>query len=134
MPLQYAALPKRGAAFVIDLIPAAPLLPFITTHPALLPLAAALAGAALEASPWQASLGKRLLRIRCMEAEGRRLTPPRALARNALRFLPFGLLAYDGSIPAVLLIATVLGIAFHPRCRPWHDLLAGTSVIDPPRP
>lgn len=134
MSLQYAALPKRGAAFLIDCLPAVPLVPLITSYPVALPLAAALVSGVLEASPWQASLGKHLLRIRSMEAEGRRLTPQRALARNLLRFTPFILLPYGGTVAAGLLIAAILGITFHPRCRAWHDLVARTSVIEPPRP
>lgn len=43
----------------------------------------------LEASRWQASPGKMLMKLRVMRPDSRPLTLPRSLGRNALKFLPW---------------------------------------------
>lgn len=131
MPLQYAALHYRGAAFLVDALPV--LFTFWLPVPLyVIGMGWALVYAAFESSTWQATWGKRLFRIRVMEAEGRKLTFPRAFLRSALKMTPFAIAPFGGMQAALLLIAAVLGITIHPRCRAWYDLAARTSVIKPP--
>jgi uncharacterized RDD family membrane protein YckC len=127
MPLVYAALPQRGAAFLID---AACLAPLFWAPWQAWPVAATLWFAGFEASPWQATPGKRLLGLRVMEATGRRTGPARAWMRAMLKMGP-ALLPAPYAAP--FYAAAVAGILFHRRRRAWYDLLAGTSVIRPPR-
>jgi uncharacterized RDD family membrane protein YckC len=44
-----------------------------------------------ESSGWQASVGKRILRLRVTSASGERLSPGRSLLRNAVKFIPWEL-------------------------------------------
>ena len=131
MPLQYAALHYRGAAFLIDALPI--LLTFWLPLPLyMIGLGWTIVYATFESSPWQATWGKRLFGLRVMEAEGRKLTFPRAFVRSALKLLPFMIFPFGGTQAALLIIATVLGITLHQRCRAWYDLLACTSVFKLP--
>jgi len=78
--------------------------------------------AGMEASPWQATLGKRLLGIHVVDLEGRRIGPLRALSR----FLAAGLSWF------VLNLGHALA-AWTPDKRALHDYIAGTRVdnVDP---
>ena len=46
-------------------------------------------GTALESSPWQATLGKRWMRLRVYDAQGGRLAPLQAAGRNLTKEGPF---------------------------------------------
>lgn len=71
--------------------------------------------AAMESSPWQATLGKRMLGLRVTDALGRRISFWRALGRNVLLLFLSYLMA--------------LSIPFSQRGRAIHDILANTLVI-----
>jgi uncharacterized RDD family membrane protein YckC len=114
----------------------------------LLTLPVVLYFALCEASRWQATLGKRALRLAVVDARGGRLTPRRALLREAVRFLPWelshallfqvALSTNRGSISIlvtagfvavyglVLLYLVTLFIGSH---RTIYDRLAGSIVI-----
>ena len=73
---------------------------------------------AMEASPLQGTLGKRLAGIRVVGPDGGRLTLGRAISRNLaklLSYLPLGL--------------GFLWVAFSKHKHAWHDTLAKTDVI-----
>ncbi|HPT29043.1 MAG TPA: RDD family protein [Bryobacteraceae bacterium] len=133
MPLEYAALPRRGAAFFLD---ALLLTPAVLLARESVPLAAAavvLWWAAFEASPWQASPGKRLLGLRTMEASGLRVGFGRALWRSVVKALPLlGLAAWPWAAAALAAIS-LLSILAGRRRRAVHDLAASTAVIFPPK-
>lgn len=132
MPLEYAALPKRGAAFLIDALLLAPAALIASQSAPLAGAAAALWWAAFEASPWQASPGKRALGMRTIQAEGRRVGFGRALARSALKALPLAFIPISPwAAAAVGLVAAAL-VLIDRRRRSYPDLLAGTAVIVPP--
>lgn len=72
----------------------------------------------LEASAWQASIGKRLMSIRVVDLNGQRVTLARSAARNLLKFvsvLTFG-------------IGFII-IAFTRREQGLHDILARALVV-----
>lgn len=130
MPLQYAALPKRGAAFFID---ALTLLPLAFTPWPWHAVGAAVWFAAFEASPWQATPGKHLLRCKSMESQGRKVTLIRATARSVMKSVPIALLQpypYAAALVATLSVATIL---IDRRRRALHDLVCGTAVIKLPK-
>jgi uncharacterized RDD family membrane protein YckC len=72
---------------------------------------------ASEASPWQASPGKRLLGLRVTDVDGRRCGP----GRTTLRF-------FAGVLSWALLNLGHAMAAFTPGKRALHDLIAGTRV------
>lgn len=72
----------------------------------------------LESSPWQASVGKRILGIVVTDLNGKKLSWGRAATRELCKFL--------SSFP---LGAGFLKIGFSPEKRALHDSLAGTIVI-----
>lgn len=144
MPLAYAGFWRRVAAFVLDLTVmwalfavtmsvlghADPISKYVATAPAALYLIV------MEASRGQASLGKRLVGIRVMEANGRRVTPARAAVRTVLQLAPW--LALISGVPWLITLAVVpyvvavAGILLGKRHRSWYDRLSGTAVIRPP--
>jgi uncharacterized RDD family membrane protein YckC len=73
----------------------------------------------LEASPWQATAGKRLLGLRVVDEQGRRLTFGRSLGRNAFKIISYA-----------ALYAGFLWAAFTRRKQAWHDLVARTYVVE----
>lgn len=88
----------------------------------------------LESSPWQASLGKRLCRLRLASASGRRITLVRALARHlanlgmilgAVMMSPLLLLAVLGANAAMITVT--------PRGQALHDLVTGMRLVRVPR-
>jgi uncharacterized RDD family membrane protein YckC len=105
--------------------------------------------ALLESSTWQATLGKRVLGIVIVGPAGRRLTVGRALAREAVRFLPWELshaiiwrLALSpakNSFPAwagvgfalvyLIVFAYLVTLVFGSQHRTLYDRLAGTWVL-----
>ncbi len=130
MPLKYAAPWKRGAAFLVD---AAMVLPVAGLSPLAAVGVLALTGTLFEASPWQATPGKRWLGLRVIEAEGRRMTWRRAAVRHLARAVPLALLAagepVSAAVAAGLCVVPVLSGAR--RSTLW-DRLAGANVIAPP--
>lgn len=130
MPLKYAAPWKRGAAFLVD---AAMVLPVAALSPLSAVGLLALTGTLFEASPWQATPGKRWLGLRVMEAEGRRMTWRRAAVRHVARAVPLALLAggepVSAAVAAVFCVVPVLTGAR--RSTLW-DRLAFANVIAPP--
>jgi uncharacterized RDD family membrane protein YckC len=104
-----------------------------------------------EASPWQATPGKRALRLRVVtEAGGRRVPPGRALLRAAVKLAPWELahtalwhtpgwparpeptaLTVVGSGAALLLAAWYVLCLFVGARRPPYDRAAGTRVVGP---
>ena len=129
MPLEYAALPKRGAAFLIDALTLAPLAMLGRESLPVAALCAAGFWAACEASPWQASAGKRIARLRTIRADGGRVTWGRAVWRSAVKGLPLLLWAWWPWAAAAAAVLTLIGMVFDRRRRSLPDLLAGTAVI-----
>lgn len=103
-----------------------------------------------ESSRAQASLGKRLLGLRVVDGGGRRIRPARALARTALKLLPWELthrsilvpnpLTLPGSEMApvqlagliaanALIVLYVAALFALGGARALHDLPAGTRVV-----
>ena len=72
----------------------------------------------LESSRWQATIGKRICRLRVTRLDGQRITPLRALARYFGKFLS-----------ALILCIGFLMIAWTRRKQGLHDLLADTLVV-----
>ncbi|HEY0604078.1 MAG TPA: RDD family protein [Herpetosiphonaceae bacterium] len=97
-----------------------------------------------ERSAWQASLGKRLVGLRVVDAiSGRRITFGQALLRTVIKLLPWELAHLSVTIfssnptemPIGVLVACLLfvgsGVAvlLMPRNRGVHDLVARTAVV-----
>jgi uncharacterized RDD family membrane protein YckC len=72
----------------------------------------------MTASRLQATLGKLALGLRVVDRDGRRLTVARALGRWLAKI-----------VSALLLCIGYLMVAFTPRKRGLHDMLAGTLVL-----
>lgn len=91
-------------------------------------------GAALESSPWQATLGKRFMRLRVYDAQGGRLTPLQAAARNLTKdgpFLVFGFVPGGNLLSTVLLGAHLFVLHHSPVYQAIHDRIAHTWVAAP---
>ncbi len=129
MPLEYAALPRRGAAFLIDALVLTPAVLLARESAPLAVAAVMLWWTAFEASPWQASPGKRFLRMKTIQADGRPVGFARALGRSALKALPWLLLPLWPWVSGALAAVAVLGMPVDRRRRTYADLLAGTAVI-----
>ena len=71
-----------------------------------------------ESSERQATPGKMLLGIKVIDLEGNRLTPGRALGRNAAKILS-----------AIIFFIGYIMAAFTARNQALHDLIANTLVI-----
>ena len=74
--------------------------------------------ALLESSPWQATVGKRVCRLRVTRLDGRRISLPRALGRYLGKF-----------VSAFILGIGFLMVAWTPRKQGLHDLMADTLVM-----
>lgn len=104
-----------------------------------------------ESSRASATPGKRLLRMRVeCNRTGTRIGFPRALARTIVKLLPWEAAHLANNLPepmwyaedpafrigfavsGVLLVIYVLTVAFAPRRRGPHDMLAGTVVVMTP--
>jgi len=101
--------------------------------------------AIVEASPSQATPGKRRLSLAVVDRDGARLTRGRSLARSAIKFAPwqmahtavFQLLAGNTAVgygvlavvAQVLVVASIVTMAIDARHRSFHDLIAGTQVV-----
>lgn len=75
-------------------------------------------GTFMECSPWQATVGKHLLRLKVVRTDGKRLSPWHSAWRNLLRatvFLSVG-------------ISYLVGL-IHPQRATFHDLMSSTRVI-----
>jgi uncharacterized RDD family membrane protein YckC len=91
-------------------------------------------GTALESSPWQATLGKRWMRLRVYDALGGRLTPLQAAGRNLIKdgpFLVFGFIPGGNLLSLILLGAHVLALHRSPVYQAIHDRIAHTWVAAP---
>ena len=77
--------------------------------------------AVAESSPWQGTLGKRLLGIQVVDAQGARMTLSKSVVRNAAKVLSY--------VPCSL---GFLWALCNKRRQAWHDLLAKTQVVDRP--
>jgi len=105
----------------------------------------AVTSALLEASPRQATPGKRRLGLTVVDVEGNRLTRTRSLARSAVKFAPwqmahtavFQLFAESTAtgyivLPIaaqILVVVSIATIALDSQHRALHDLIAGTQVV-----
>ena len=76
----------------------------------------------MEASSWQATIGKRLLRIYVADETLQRITLGRAAARWACMFV-------FGSILGLGSIASLFTVAFGEQRKALHDMAAGTLVV-----
>ena len=74
--------------------------------------------AAFEASPWQATPGKKILRIRVTDLDGDRLTFVRAAGRNAGKI-----------VSGVILLIGYIMAAFTEQKQALHDIMAGCLVV-----
>ena len=74
--------------------------------------------ALLESSPWQASLGKRMLGLKVTDLEGKRISFGRASARY-----------FCTLISGFILMAGFIMIAFTQKKQALHDVLTGCLVI-----
>jgi hypothetical protein len=74
--------------------------------------------AAFESSRWQATPGKRLLGLRVVDLDGRRLGAARVVARQCLKL-----------VDVATSMVTFVIAAVTPRRQALHDILAGTLVI-----
>jgi uncharacterized RDD family membrane protein YckC len=74
--------------------------------------------AIMEASPWQATLGKRLFNIRVTNLDGERITFLRATGRFFAKY-----------ISALICLIGYFMAAFTERRQGLHDMLAGTLVL-----
>lgn len=99
-----------------------------------------------ESSRWQATPGKRRLGLVVVDAGGSRISRSRALARSAVKFLPwqmghtavFHLAAGSAAVGWILLsmgaqlivAVSVVTMAVRPDHRAIHDLVARTHVVD----
>jgi uncharacterized RDD family membrane protein YckC len=88
----------------------------------------------LEASPWRASLGKRLCGLRLAVAPGRRITLVRALARHVANL---GMILCAVMVSPLLLLgllaANAVMITVTPRGQALHDLATGVRLVRVPR-
>ena len=71
-----------------------------------------------EASAWQGTPGKRLLKLKVEEYEGGRVSVVRSLARNLAK-----------TVSGLLFPVTILHFLFSPQHRALHDILSGTCVL-----
>jgi uncharacterized RDD family membrane protein YckC len=88
-------------------------------------------GTALEASPWQATLGKRFMGLRVYNSQGGRPTFLQAGGRNLLKDGPFLLLAFIpdlGFLSLIWLGAHVVVLHRSPVYQAIHDRAAHTWV------
>ena len=101
--------------------------------------------ALLEASPRQATPGKRRLGLVVVDVEGRRLNRTPSLARSAVKFVPWQMAhtaviqLFAGSTATgyivlsiaaqTLVVASIATMALDSQHRALHDLIAGTQVV-----
>jgi uncharacterized RDD family membrane protein YckC len=91
-------------------------------------------GAAFESSPWQATLGKRLMGLRVYTAEGNRLTPFQAAARNLTKegpFVVFAFIPFGRLLGVVWLCTHLVVVNSSPVYQAIHDRIARTLVAAP---
>lgn len=91
-------------------------------------------GTALESSAWQATLGKRWMRLRVYDAQGGRLTPLQAAGRNLIKDGPFFVFQFfpGGSFLSMIWLgAHLLVLHRSPVYQAIHDRIAHTWVAAP---
>lgn len=102
--------------------------------------------AVMEASPRQSTPGKRRFGLIVVGTDGKRVTANRSLARSAVKFAPWQMahtavfqLVMGSTAPGylvlsiaaqVLVVASIITLALDRRHRSFHDLIAGTRVVD----
>jgi len=105
----------------------------------------AVTSALLEASPRQATPGKRRLGLTVVDVEGNRLTRTRSIARSAVKFVPWQMAhtavfqLFAGSTATgyivlsiaaqILVVVSIATMALDSQHRALHDLIAGTQVV-----
>ena len=72
----------------------------------------------MEASPYQATFGKKLLGMKVVDNEGNRLSLARSFARNITKILSI--------LPVCI---GFLWIVFSKKKQGWHDMLSGSYVV-----
>ena len=75
--------------------------------------------AIMEASSWQGTLGKHVMKIKVVDENGNRLSPMLSLRRNTMKILSF-----------IVLSAGFIWILFDPKRQGWHDKIAKTFVVN----
>lgn len=91
-------------------------------------------GALLESSPWQATVGKRMLNLRVFDSQGKRLNLMQAAIRNIVRDGPFILFALmpGTQILSMLWLAANAFVMYRSAAyQAIHDQAAGSSVVAP---
>jgi uncharacterized RDD family membrane protein YckC len=91
-------------------------------------------GTVLEASRWQATLGKRLMGLRVYNSEAGRPAPLQAAARNLVKDSPFlvlGLMPGGGFLSLIWLGAHLVVLHRSPVYQAIHDRAAQTWVAAP---
>lgn len=114
---------------------------FILTLPVLLYFAL------FESSSWQGTWGKRRQHLKVIQTNGERLTRPRALGRNLLKFIPWELahaciwqISFSEQEPSlvitagfilvwILVGANIVSLWISPRNQTLYDWIAGTYVV-----
>lgn len=86
---------------------------------------------ALESSAWQATLGKRALKIVVADLQGRRISPIIATIRSWPVWLPTALYALEtlSFILAIVGLAACIAVAFTRRKQGLHDMMARCLVL-----
>jgi uncharacterized RDD family membrane protein YckC len=91
-------------------------------------------GSVLEASPWQATLGKRWMRLRVCNREGGRLTLLQSTGRNVTKdgpFLLFQFLPGGTILTLILFVGHIVVIQTSSTYQAIHDRIASTWVAAP---
>lgn len=90
--------------------------------------------AALESSPWQATIGKKVMGLRVYSADGGRLSPAQAAGRALVKdgpFLVLGVLPMGRLLGFLWLVAHMVVIHQSQVNQAIHDRVAGTWVAAP---
>lgn len=74
---------------------------------------------AFESSPWQASLGKRIMGVKVIDEHGDRVSIAQAFGRNIGKIASLAVLGFG-----------FIWAAFSDRKQAWHDSIARTYIVD----
>jgi uncharacterized RDD family membrane protein YckC len=105
-----------------------------------------------ESSPWQATVGKKMLGLRVVDSDrGERIRLGRALIRTFVKLLPWEIAHLSNNLPVpvwyaedpgfrigfavsgVLMVVYMAMVAFGPRRQGPHDLVTGAVVLRGPK-
>jgi len=120
VPMEWMEAPmwKRFVAFIFDMFLIAPISNFlISINPYLPPLFVALYYIGLEASPWKASVGKRIMSMKIIDDRKKTITIDRIIVRYFSKILSLAVFGAGYWLP-------ILGAK-----RPIPDQLSHTMVI-----